>query len=187
MFVGKDTIIEISQPHEQNVIQTQHELGWGKDDRFTVRLAIALDQVHQAIGRNSGYRYSDLNVWDGPTCIVLCEPQIFKSLLSTMRYSVTSTMDVDMYQVDFRKRERNNLLNSIIWFLQNYSTYICNGLGGNNKEFQKDAQDCLSVCTPTNKTARQKRMLDSLTYLHGNMSELYKPKLERIIDTIAEF
>lgn len=186
VFVGQDTIIEISMPHELNVIQTQHELGWGVGDRFTVKLAIALDQVHQAIGRNSGYRWSDLpNDNEGPNCIVLCEPQLFKSLLRTMRYSVTSAMDVDMYQPDFRKRERNNLLNSVIWFLQNYTTYICVGLGGNNKEFQKDAKDCLSICSPTNKNVRQKRMLNSLTHLYGKMSEIYRPKLQSIIDTIT--
>ncbi len=186
VFIGRDTIIEISLPHEQNVIQTQHELGWSVGDRFTVRLAIALDQVHQAIGRNSGYRWSDLpNDNEKPNCIVLCDPQLFNSLLSSMRYGVTSTTDIEHLQTGYRKRERSDLLNCVKWFLQNYTTYICVGLGGNNKEFQKDAQDCLSICSPTNKNVRQKRMLDSLTHLHSKMGDFYKPKLESIIDTIT--
>ena len=187
VFIGQDTIIEISQPHEQDVIQTQHELGWKMEDRFSVRLAIALDQVHQAIGRNSGYRWSDLNDNDGPSCIVLCEPFLYKALLSSMRYSVTSTMDVDAYQTGFRKRERNSLLDCVIWFLQNYPTYICVGLKAPYRQFKDDARNCLNACSPTGKPARKKRLLDSLTYLRGRFSESYKTKVQQLIDTIAEY
>ena len=188
VFISQDTVIELSQPHEQDVIKTQHELGWENSDKPAVRLAIALDQVHQAIGRNSGYRWSDLPHDDTrPQCIVLCEPHLFKALSKTIRYCVTSQLDVDEYSPGFRKRQRDDLLNCVIWFLQNYSSYICNGLGGNNREFQSDAKDCLLECPSSNIAVRKKRMLDSLSHLHGKSKGWHRSKLESIIDTIAAY
>jgi len=188
LFIGKDTIIEISQPHGDQIRKTLHELGWGPKSQRAVKVSIALDQVQQAIGRNSGYRWSDQGKEQSSTCIVLCDPHLYKDLLKYMRYEVTSKMDVDAELTDHRKRERNSLLNSVKWFLQNYTTYMCVGLGGNNKEFQQDAQDCLDVCTDRHRRAiRKKRLLDSLIYLRDRMTDFYKTKLERLIDTIGVF
>jgi len=187
VFIGKDTLIEISQAHPNELRKTQHELGLGPDSLMAIKVAIALDQVHQAIGRNSGYRWSDQGKEQSSTCIVLCDPHLYKALLEHMRYATTSNVDADQLTTGFRKRERDSLLNSVKWFLQNSTTYICSGLGGNNREYQKDALDCLNTCPPFLRERRKKRVLLSLDELYKRLHESFKPRLQQIIDIVGEY
>jgi hypothetical protein len=192
-FVGKNTVVEISHSCKEEITRTRHELGWGKEDLFTIKLAIALDQVQQAIGRNCGYRWSDEHLWGdvktdgGPTCIVLCEPHLYKEMLKNMRYAVTSTMDVDAYQKGSGKRQRDTLLNSITWFLQNHTTYICVGLKAPYRQFKDDVRHCLEACSPNRREARKKRLLNSLKQLCKNLSESYKMKTEGLIEEFQKY
>jgi hypothetical protein len=190
MFIGKDTLIEISQANPIGLRKTLHELGWGPDGLMALKVSIALDQMNQAIGRNSGYRWSDGDQEQSSTCIVLCDPNLYTAILKYMRYAVTTTMDVEILTSGFRKRERNSLLNSVIWFLQNYMTYICVSLNGYNRAYQTDVKDCLEACTsPLLRDRRKKRVLLSLTELYENkrVDNSLQPKLQQLIDIIGEY
>src|ERR1017187_3248094 len=62
VFADKDTVIEISEPHFELVtrfIDELHDHGWEESDRNALKVVLALDALQQAIGRNSGYRWSD--------------------------------------------------------------------------------------------------------------------------------
>ena len=99
-------------------------------------------------------------------------------------------MDAEILTSGFRKRERNSLLNSVIWFLQNYMTYICASLNGYNRAYQTDVKDCLEACTsPLLRKRRKDRILLSLTELHENknVDPSLKPKIHQLIDVIGEY
>ena len=190
LFVGKDTLIEISQANPIGLRKTLHELGWGPDGLMAIKVSIALDQMNQAIGRNSGYRWSDGDQEHSSTCIVLCDPNLYTAILKYMRYATTTNVDVGILTSGFRKRERNSLLNSVIWFLQNYMIYICGSLNGYNRAYQTDVKDCLEACmSPLLRIRRKDRILLSLTELHENkrVDNSLQPKLQQLIDIIGGY
>jgi hypothetical protein len=190
MFIGKDTLIEISQANPIGLRKTLHELGWGTNGLMALKVSIALDQMNQAIGRNSGYRWSDNGKEQSSTCIVLCDPHLYEAVLKYMRYATTTNVDVGILTSGFRQRERNSLLNSVIWFLQNYMTYICGSLNGYNRAYQTDVKDCLEACSSLLLRSRRKdRILLSLTELHENkrVDNSLQPKLQQLIDIIGEY
>jgi hypothetical protein len=96
VFAGKDIVIEISEPHYELVtrfIDELHDHGWEESDRNALKVVLALDALQQAIGRNSGYRWSDQEKNAQRRCIVLCEPKLHSALIKAMRYHVGSVIE----------------------------------------------------------------------------------------------
>jgi hypothetical protein len=131
IFANKDTVIEISEPHNDSVtrfIDELHEHGWTESDRNAMKVILALDALQQAIGRNSGYRWSDQKGRDQRRCIVLCEPKLHEALISAMRYHVGTVVK----SVDERvgaKKEYTTLVDGLCWYIRNLDSYLRNGVG----------------------------------------------------------
>ena len=114
-FVGVDTVIEISFPHYSVVQRYLDDLGLGESDRSLISLILALDALQQAIGRNSGYRATDSQAVH-PKCIVVCEPQLYTSLLNTMRYNVSTKIPNPLAVVSLNDK-RETLVASVCWHI----------------------------------------------------------------------
>ena len=94
-------IIELSQLHPSRRTQLVDEVSYANPHtKLTDRQVQGVymrDQMHQAIGRNSGYRQKD---GDFQT-VVLCDPHYWQSLYETSRYSPTPWS----YQLDASEGE----------------------------------------------------------------------------------
>jgi|GEM_PF-1875116 len=81
----KDNIIlvELSIPHPHEILTCYDALGIspGSDGNEMGR-AITLDRMHQAIGRNSGYR------WAGCECVILADSKYHSYLIENVRYKI---------------------------------------------------------------------------------------------------
>lgn len=79
-------IIELSQLHptkrQQLFDEMTHLHGEARFSESEVQTLYMRDQMHQAIGRNSGYRDKD----EAFQTIVLCDPHHYESLVETSRY-----------------------------------------------------------------------------------------------------
>ena len=171
IFDHEDTLIEISQPHESKVIKLQHELQWDESDRFAVRVAICLDQMHQAIGRNSGYRWSDKEEYnDRREAVVLVEPLICDELCDKSRYYIRKQMDLGTEAV--RRPTKKNFVSYIAWYVGNVRAYLVTG-----KNLEHDVKAALKSVSIIKKLQRHKRMYDSIKNamkVFGNLPNLVR-------------
>ena len=164
VFADKDTVIEISEPHGNVVtrfIDELHDHGWEESDRNAMKVVLALDALQQAIGRNSGYRWSDQEKHAQRRCIVLCEPKLHKVLIKGMRYYVGTAIN----SVDDRagaKKEYTTLADGLCWFIRNLDSYLRNGLGKRGQAFWDDAQDVIKGLPAARKRSFHKRLLTAL-------------------------
>jgi len=80
---GENLLIELSIPHDFQVktVCDALDLNYGTN-RPKVRKQIMLDRLHQAIGRNSGYRYN------GKECVVLVDMMFHKDMVKETRYKI---------------------------------------------------------------------------------------------------
>ena len=76
-------LVELSIPHPHEILTCYDALGIspGSDGNEMGR-AITLDRMHQAIGRNSGYR------WSGCECVVLADSKYHGYLIENVRYMI---------------------------------------------------------------------------------------------------
>jgi hypothetical protein len=164
MFADSDTVIEISEPHYDSVtrfIDELHEDGWTESDRNAMKVILALDALQQAIGRNSGYRWSDQTVHERRECIVLCEPKLQEALIMAMRYHIGTVIN----SVDERigaKKDYKSLVNGVCWFIRNLDSYLRNGLGQRGQAFWDDVQSVIRELAPRRKVAFRKRVVAAL-------------------------
>lgn len=165
-----DNIIEISLSHYKTVTHYLDELGWDETDRNTLNLIFALDDVQQAIGRNSGYRWSDKKDNDKKRSLVLCEPKLYKILLKYMRYYVNNTID-DIEKVTSLKKDYTTLEGGLFWYLRNVDRYLCQGVDNNVKAFKTDVNDCVK----TVKRHRKKQLLTRVLY---SLNQRYQKRLK---------
>lgn len=81
-LINTNTIVEISIPHPNRVRKICHFLGMLYDPKDReIANDLMLDQLHQAIGRNVGFR------GNGFECVVLIDKSRHKELLERCRYS----------------------------------------------------------------------------------------------------
>jgi len=80
---GENLLIELSIPHDFQIqtICDALDLEYAAN-RPKVRKQIMLDRLHQAIGRNSGYRYN------GKECVVLIDKMFHRDIVSETRYKI---------------------------------------------------------------------------------------------------
>lgn len=76
-------LVELSIPHPAQIRTICDSLSLPfKSNRTEITRSIVLDRLHQAIGRNSGYR------WHGYKCVVLVDKSIHKNIIDETRYRI---------------------------------------------------------------------------------------------------
>ncbi len=76
-------LVELSIPHPAQTRTYCDSLSLPfRSNRAEITRAIVLDKLHQAIGRNSGYR------WHGCQCVVLVDKSIHKNIVEETRYRI---------------------------------------------------------------------------------------------------
>ena len=188
VFADKDTVIEISEPHFELVtrfIDELHDHGWEESDRNALKVVLALDALQQAIGRNSGYRWSDQEKHAQRRCIVLCEPKLHNVLIKGMRYHVGTAIS----SVDERagaKKEYKTLSDGVCWFIRNLDSYLRNGLGQRGQAFWDDAQDVINGLPIARKRSFHKRLLAALkAKIKDTKDVLLAEKLGQYVDQMG--
>jgi len=82
-------LVELSIPHPHEVLTCYDALGIiPGSDRNEMARRITLDRMHQAIGRNSGYR------WAGCECVILADSNHHKYLIENVRYKIDEANSV---------------------------------------------------------------------------------------------
>jgi hypothetical protein len=123
---ARNLVVEISAPHPSKVMTICDSLGLDfKADSRSIGQDLMLDQLHQALGRNSGYRYQ------GSECVALVPANQHSTILSEVRYvfdeqnSVLIDRTADMSRGDRRTRgSPSKLVLAIENFLNNFEIYI---------------------------------------------------------------
>jgi len=125
-LVQRNLIVEISAPHPSKVMTICDTIGLAfKTEGAGVRLDLVLDQLHQALGRNSGYRFA------GRECVALVPANLHSSVLTQIRYAVDrgNSVIIDrlsgMSQSDRRTGAgASKLVLAIEDFLNNFGRYV---------------------------------------------------------------
>ena len=169
IFRDSDLVIEISHQHEEKVIKFLHELDWTGEYRWALKIALALDTLHQAIGRNAGYRFSDHAGKSGKEeqreTVVLLEPYLFNDVISVMRYHYTNIVNLDDRSMLFKRSDiGTELYKTLGWYIQNKARYV---MERNGQLFLADVKKWLNGGSigKNHPTARKKRLLAALTTL----------------------
>lgn len=125
----RDILVEISHPHPSQVRTICDSMGIIFDsNRNEISKEMMLDEMHQAIGRNSGYRAN------GSECIVLVDKNQHKYLVSECGYAIDKTNSViidrikNMTRLDKRITDTASpLVEMIEELLNNPHTYLADG------------------------------------------------------------
>lgn len=123
---NQDIVVEISAPHPGKVLTICDALGLDfKASNREVARDLMLDQLHQALGRNSGYRFK------GSQCVALVPANQHALILSQVRYnydernSVLIDRTAGMSRNDRRTQTGpSDLVLAIEQFLNNFEIYI---------------------------------------------------------------
>jgi hypothetical protein len=157
-----NTVIEISEPHMSDVTRFIDELHWTESDRHIMKIALAVDSLQQAIGRNSGYRWSDRDRAERKACVVLCEPKLFDRLIKTMRYHVETIVTKPETRASL-KRGYTTITDALCWYITYVDRYICQGLGQDKEAFWNDVEAVLAESQDQRRAIRfKKRLVDAL-------------------------
>lgn len=169
IFRDSDLVIEISHQHEEKVTKFLHELDWTDEYRWALKIALALDTLHQAIGRNAGYRFSDKgdqqNADEKRETVVLMEPYLFDDVIGVMRYHHENVVNLDDHSVRFKRSDiGTELFRTLGWYIQNKARYI---VDRNGQLFLADAKTWLSggSIAKNQPSTRKKRLLMALRTL----------------------
>ncbi len=160
-FKTMDTIVEISQPTPVAVTDLLNELGWEWEMMDLVKNIISIDKMNQAIGRNSGYRWSDGE--QTAQCVVLCDTRMFNSVVEGTRYHIERTVDINEYSGDYRKRKGEGIVDWLKWMMQNHDAYMVRGVRSRRpfQDWMADAKAALLAAG--NVVQRLKRLEVALT------------------------
>ena len=118
-----------SIPHPIHVRTICDALGMSfSKDQNEINLLIMLDRLHQAIGRNSGYRY------EGYECVVLVDKQVHKHIVAKARYKIdrNNSVLIDrkryMGKKDTRTKDTASpMVQEVEYLLKNVDEYISDG------------------------------------------------------------
>lgn len=161
-FSDHDMIIEISYDHMGKIRKLLHELEWGNDDAEFLKVMLACDTIHQAVGRNSGYRFSDRPREERREAVVLVEPRLFQNVLKYLRYKVTAAVDLDHANTRLKRDHvGKHFATTIGWFIRHPIAYM-KIQGG--RTFIGDVKRSLKNvgAKSTHPLVRQRRLLESL-------------------------
>lgn len=165
-FTKSDTVIELSEPNPNAISKYIDELKWDKSEFHTMKIIIALDQLQQAIGRNSGYRWSDSPDHDRRRCVVLCEPKLYKPMIEAMRYAVTNCVDDVENVVGLKKPDEKDLKLAVCWYLKNLIRYMKGGCDYERNAFLNDVKSALKFAKM--KHVYRGRLNEALDHLLGD-------------------
>lgn len=169
IFRDSDLVIEISHQHEEKVTKFLHELDWTGEYRWALKIALALDTLHQAIGRNAGYRFSDNNnlqdVGEKRETVVLMEPFLFNDVIGVMRYHYDNVIDLGDHSVQFKRSDiGTELYKTLGWYIKNKASYVTER---NGQLFLADAKKWLNGGSigRNHPSVRKERLLKALRTL----------------------
>jgi len=138
-----DILAKISQPHYNEVFNVKREF----DDEYPAQLHLSLDKLHQAVGRNSGYRWHDASKTDRRSAVVLCDPTLFNRLNEDSRYEFGVVEDLITLPKDgsHRRRDRSTFQNALAYLIQNFDKYVNDEIPGLKEKgmFKKDCKEAL--------------------------------------------
>jgi hypothetical protein len=183
-FQDKDLVVEISQTLHNTIILILNELGWSSSHAFAVQQILALDKLHQAIGRNSGYRWADKPEADKKSVVVLCDTKLFKGILEHSRYYIEHHEDLDAFEYrKFRTRPKNCLADCVAWYIQNYSQYVTSQ---GSRSYIKDCEDAVKGqvgVVPDRSQQRANRLVCAInSLLKKKLAPDYEKALYKIMD-----
>jgi hypothetical protein len=118
-----DLLIEVSFPTPAETTLLANELYGSTQDLRAVQVAIALDKMHQAIGRVGGYRFSDRPEEKRHRCVVLCDPKMRDDLVEQTRYFISHTEHADAWREGGLKKP-DDLYGLVSWYLRNITRWI---------------------------------------------------------------
>jgi hypothetical protein len=186
-FSDYDLIIEISYDHMDKIRRILDELEWDNDQAEVLKVAFALDTIHQAIGRNSGYRYTDSPKDARGSSVVLVEPRLFRNVVKLMRYQHTAAIDLDDCSTKLKRDQiGKDFTTTVCWFISNVYEYL-SVQGG--KSFLSDVTMALRNTGAKSEYpgARHSRLLDSLrTLTERSMGSGRYPTLSQIVAKVEE-
>jgi hypothetical protein len=162
---NQDLLVELSIPHPIECKTVCDALGYDFRNRSReISRLLMLDRMHQAIGRNSGYRHEDSK------CVVLTDPKIHKYLVAETRYlvdlnnSVLIDRTAKMSRLDRRTTESAaSTIQEIETFLNNLDQYVAD-----KRKIKHDINHVLSGFQDDSKRLSYvARLLTALTSLSG--------------------
>lgn len=164
-LADKNLIVEVSAPHPAHVqtICDALDLSFESESREITR-DMMIDQMHQAIGRNSGYRFRD------GESVVLVDPNQHQWLLTNTRYLVDreNSKLIDRTATMSRRDRRttdtaSTLVQNIEFFLNNLGEYFEDG-----RKVLPDINAVMSeIEHPEKRTAYAKRLIHAIYSLSG--------------------
>jgi len=184
-LINKDTIVEISTPRKEKSLKLCHEFGWEDSEFNDAAKFITLDQMHQAIGRNSGYRWSDLPESDRRHSIVVCEPQLAPTLLKHSRYWIENYIPDPTSGVS-RKVDYIDGVGALCWYITNINVWLAEG---RNPKVLSDVRDAFNGAPIHRRLSMKKRMLDAANNAIKQkkiVSEKLRKELERLVTFIEK-
>jgi hypothetical protein len=120
---NSDVLIEVSYPTPAETTLVANELYGSTEDLRAVQVAIALDKMHQAIGRVGGYRFSDKAEAARNRCVVLCDPKMRDALVQHTRYYIAHTECADEWREGGLKKP-DDLYGVVSWYMRNVTRWI---------------------------------------------------------------
>jgi hypothetical protein len=186
-FSHHDLIVEISYDHMSKIRRVLDELEWDDDQGEVIKVAFALDTIHQAIGRNSGYRYADSAQEERGSSLVLVEPRLFRNVVKLMRYQHTSAIDLDDPSTQLKRDQiGKDFTTTVCWFIRNVYEYL-EMQGG--RSFLSDVNQALqnTGTKAEHPIGRYRRLLDSLrTLSERTKGSARYPSLSQVIAKVEE-
>lgn len=185
-FVDHDMIIELSHQHPGKELRYLHELGWEQEYKFALRVTFALDALHQAIGRNSGYRFSDRAEEAKREVVALVEPGIFNALMKYMRYQYTTAINLDDKETAYTRDDiGRDLPSTVVWYVKFKLQYIKERQG---QLFIGDVR--LALKSVDKRVARKNRLIKALKTMStdekSGITNDDRAFLERIREQVEE-
>ena len=185
-------IVELSIPHPDQVktVCESLEIDFHTHSR-DVTTKLMLDKLNQAIGRNSGYRFS------GADCVVLTDPQYHKELIQKVRYKVDDANSVlidrtiNMSRLDRRTPdEASSLIKDLQDLLFDNMKYV-----GDCRKFPHDVKNYLNrIADPVKHEKAVQRICTSLLFQstgeHSQVTAIekqrYQPYRRGVIVTLKQ-
>jgi hypothetical protein len=158
-------LVELSIPHPVHVRTICDALDMSfPTNRNAVTRSIMLDRMHQAIGRNSGYRYK------GCQCVVLVDKQVHRYMIQDTRYMIDreNSVLIDRTQKMGKKETRTGntvspIVQKVEYLLNNLDTYI-----SDKRKVKPDIKYVLeSINDNSDRLTYIIRLLTSLSELSG--------------------
>lgn len=120
-------VIEISVPHPARIRTLCDALGVSfKENGDSISKELMLDQLHQAIGRNSGYR------WQGLECVALVDKNRHAHLAKECRYLINKNNSVIIDRIKTMGRsdqripdDKSELVREMESLLTHIDDYVC--------------------------------------------------------------